>query len=628
MMDENNRNMLLAILLSGMVLIGWHLFYAGPKMQEAQEREKRIAAQKTALSQPATPGGTVQPGGTAAPAAGTPGVAGPSVPGAASPAAAATRADRIAATPRVAIDTRSLKGSVSLTGARIDDLVLPLYRQEVANNSPPVEFFSPSGAPRPFYAEFGWYVPAGSTVKVPTPETVWQATSVGPLTVAAPMTLQWGNGEGLLFTRTISLDDGYMFTIQDGVKNTGAADVTLYPYSLLSRHYRPKVDGFLIQHEGLIGVVGADGYQEITYDKALEFTGSGKAFKKEPGGWIGITDKYWAAATIPDQKANYEARMRGWKEGTREFYQTDYILDPVVIGRGLAANVETRLFAGAKQVRGVEGYAKTLGIKKFDLLIDWGYLHFITKPMFYVLDYFGKLFNNFGFAILMTTVLVKLLFFPLANKSYQSMSRMKKLQPEMERIRERFKDDKDRMRQQQAMMELYKEQKVNPMAGCLPVVLQIPVFFALYKVLFTTLEMRHAPFIGWIKDLSGPDPTNVFNLFGLLPFTIPDSVPLLHLGFWPLLMGVTMFVQMKLNPTPPDPIQEKIFAWMPVMFTFMLAPFAAGLVLYWTWNNTLSIIQQYIMMKKEGVEPPLIKNLGLDKLFARYFGKKSGNPAE
>jgi YidC/Oxa1 family membrane protein insertase len=624
-MDENNRNMLLAILLSGLVLIGWHLFYAGPKMQEAQERERRIAAQKLAQTPPGAPAGAVQPGAPGS--SGTPGAIGapgatPAIPGTPPVAVAATREDRIAASPRIPIETRTLKGSIALKGGRIDDIVLPLYKQTVKAGSPPVVLFSPSGSPQPFYAEIGWYVPGGSTVKVPTAETLWQATSAGALTTTNPLTLQWENGEGLLFTRSINVDDNYLFTIRDSVKNAGNADVTLYPYSLLSRHYRPVIEGFLIQHEGLIGVVGADGYQEITYDKALEYMGQGKAFKKEPGGWIGITDKYWAAAAIPDQKATYEARMRGWKDGTREFYQTDYILDPVVIGRGTTANVDSRLFAGAKQVREVEAYAKAQDIKKFDLLIDWGYLYFITKPMFKVLDYFGKLFHNFGFAILMTTVLVKLLFYPLANKSYQSMSRMKKLQPEMERIRERFKDDK--MRQQQAMMELYKDQKVNPMAGCLPVVLQVPVFFALYKVLFTTLEMRHAPFIGWIKDLSAPDPTNVFNLFGLLPFTIPDSIPLLHLGFWPLVMGVTMFIQMKLNPTPPDPMQEKIFTWMPVMFTFMLAPFAAGLVLYWSWNNLLSIIQQYIMMKKEGVEPPLIKNLGLDKLFA----KKSGTPAE
>jgi YidC/Oxa1 family membrane protein insertase len=626
-MDENNRNMLLAILLSGMVLIGWHFFYAGPKLQEAQERERRLAAQKTAQSQtmaPGTAGTTTQPGGVVSPSGS------PQLPGVAAPGAtvvAATRADRIAASPRIAIDAAALKGSVSLKGGRIDDLVLPQYRQEVSPSSPPVVLFSPSGSPQPFYAEYGWYVPAGSTVKVPTAETLWTATSTGPLTDSSAVSLQWNNGEGLVFNRTIKFDKTYLFSIRDEVQNKSAADVTLYPYSLLSRHYRPKIEGFFIQHEGLIGVVGADGYQEITYDKALEYGGQGKAFKKEPGGWIGITDKYWAATTMPDQKAIYEARMRGWKDGSREFYQTDYILDPVIIGKGGSNSVESRLFAGAKQVRLVEEYAKTEGIKKFDLLIDWGWFYFITKPMFYVLDFFGKLFKNFGLAILATTVLVKMIFFPLANKSYQSMSRMKKLQPEMERIRERFKDDK--MKQQQAMMELYKTEKVNPMAGCLPVLLQVPVFFALYKVLFTTLEMRHAPFFGWIKDLSAPDPSNIFNLFGMLPFTIPESVPFLHLGFWPLVMGVTMFVQMKLNPTPPDPIQEKIFTWMPVMFTFMLAPFAAGLVIYWSWNNLLSIIQQYVIMKKEGVDVPLMRNLGVDKLIDKLGGgKKSDTPAE
>jgi YidC/Oxa1 family membrane protein insertase len=610
-MDENNRNMIMAIVLSGLVLIAWHFLYAGPKLQEEQERQKRLAAQKTEQTVPAQPGSAPVAGGQ------------PAAPGSiAAGGAMVTREAQLAASPRIAIDTPALQGSISLKGARIDDLVMPRYRETVKADSKPVTLLSPSGSPEPFYAEHGWNVAVGSSFTVPGPDTVWTAPAGAKLTTATSVTLSHDTGKGLVFRRTISLDDAYMFTIKDEVENKSQADATLFPYALISRHYRPRIEGFYIQHEGLIGVIGNEGYQEITYDKALEYAREPKVFKKEPGGWLGITDKYWAAVVIPDQALPYQARFFGTKNGARESFQFDYAHDAVVVAKGTSKALQSRLFAGAKQVRLVDDYGKKLAIKQFDLLIDWGWFYFITKPLFYVLDYFGRMLGNFGLGILATTVLVKLVFFPLANKSYQSMSRMKKLQPEMERIRERFKDD--RMKQQQAMMELYQKEKVNPMAGCLPVLLQIPVFFALYKVLFTSLEMRHAPFFGWIKDLSGPDPTNLFNLFGLLPFTIPESVPLLHLGIWPLLMGVTMWVQMKLNPTPPDPMQEKIFNWMPVVFTFMLAPFAAGLVIYWTWNNILSILQQSYMMKKEGVEIPLMKNLGLDKLLARLNGGSQG----
>jgi YidC/Oxa1 family membrane protein insertase len=608
----------MAVLLSGLVLIAWHFLYAGPKMREEQERQKRIAAEKVQKTPPGSTVGPQQPG-----AAPVPGQAAPPRPGTASAQPQISREAQISASPRVAIETATLKGSIALKGGRIDDLVLTRYRQTVKPDSPPVALFSPSGSPEPFYAEFGWNPAVGASVKVPGPETIWQVEGNRTLTPTAPVTLKYDNGEGLVFHRIIKIDENYMFSVADEVENKSASDVTLYPYALISRHYRPKTEGFYIQHEGLVGFVGADGYQEVTYDKAIEFGANGKTFKKEPGGWLGITDKYWAAAIIPDQQAAYAGRFWGENAGGRQKFQTDYLIDPVVIPKNGKQTIFGRLFAGAKNVKQVERYGSELGIKKFDLLIDWGWFYFITKPLFYVLDFFGHLFKNFGLAILMTTVIVKLIFFPLANKSYQSMSKMKKLQPEMERIRERFKDD--RSRQQQAMMELYQKEKINPMAGCLPILLQIPVFFALYKVLFTTIEMRHAPFFGWIKDLSAPDPTTVFNLFGLLPFTVPEGISLLHVGVWPLLMGLTMWVQMKLNPTPPDPVQAKIFTWMPIVFTFMLAPFAAGLVIYWTWNNLLSIIQQYVIMKREGADVPLMENLGLDKLFG---GKKDSKAAK
>jgi YidC/Oxa1 family membrane protein insertase len=626
-MDENNRNMLLAIVLSGLVLIAWHFLYAGPKMKEEQERQKRIAQHQgqQQTGGPAVPGvspGPQSPAGAppvpgAAPAAGAP------RQGVTAPVPAATREAVVQATPRVPIETSTLLGSIALKGGRIDDIVLAKYRQTTKPDSKQVTLFSPSGAPEPFYAEFGWNAPAGSSAKVPGPDAVWTLESGQKLTTQTPVTLRHDNGEGLIFRRTIAIDDAYMFSVRDEVENTSSGDVTLFPYALISRHYRPTIEGFYIQHEGLIGVIGAEGLQEITYDKAIEFGAPGKTFRKEAGGWLGITDKYWAAALIPNQKDGYAGRVWGEKSGARERFQTDYMLDPVVVPKGGRQAVEGRLFAGAKNVKQIQKYANTLGIKKFDLLIDWGWFYFITKPLFYVLDFFGHALGNFGLAILATTVLVKLIFFPLANKSYASMSKMKLVQPELERIRERYKDDKARL--QQAMMELYQKEKINPMAGCLPVLLQIPVFFALYKVLFTTIEMRHAPFYGWIKDLSAADPTNIFNLFGLIPITIPDTIPFLHLGIWPILMGLTMWVQMKLNPAPPDPVQAKIFAWMPVLFTFMLGTFAAGLVIYWTWNNLLSILQQYVIMRKQGVEIPLMKNLGLDRFFP---DKKASKPAE
>ena len=397
-----------------------------------------------------------------------------------------------------------------------------------------------------------------------------------------------------------------MFTVTDSVDNTSGADVTLYPYGRIYRLGTPLIEGFYILHEGLIGVTGEEGLQEITYKNVLK-EGGAKTFNDAKGGWLGITDKYWAAALIPDQKTPYRANYSGTKgatPGSQDSYQTDYLMQGVTVAAGQSQKVEQRLYAGAKKVSLMEQYQDTLGIKKFDLMIDWGWFYFITKPLFHLIDWLYKLLGNFGLAILATTVMVKLAFFPLANKSYESMAKMKKLQPEMETLRERFKDDK--ARQQQELMKLYQEQKINPLAGCLPILLQIPVFFALYKVLFVTIDMRHAPFYGWIHDLSAPDPTSIFNLFGLLPFAIPEF---LHIGAWPVIMGITMWVQMQLNPKQPDPMQQAIFNWMPVLFTFLLATFPAGLVIYWAWNNVLSITQQATIMKRQGTEIPLKDNL-------------------
>ncbi len=431
---------------------------------------------------------------------------------------------------------------------------------------------------------------------------MWTAQGQGTLTPSSPITLTYDNGKGLSFTRTISIDDKYMFTIDDKVTNTGAEAVTLYPYGLVSRHEMPQVRGFYILHEGLIGVVD-DGLEEISYKKAVDNPAA--TFNSE-NGWLGITDKYWATVVIPEQgktsRRSSTAPPRASARASRPIISWTRSRSPP----GGTEQVTGHVFAGAKEVNVINGYATTYAIPKFDLLIDWGWFYFLTKPMFFALDYFYKLVGNFGVAILIVTLCIKIVLFPLANKSYVSMSKMKLLAPEMQRIKERFGDD--RARQQQAMMELYKKEKVNPASGCLPILVQIPVFFSLYKVLFVTIEMRHAPFFGWIQDLSAPDPTSVFNLFGLLPF---DPPAFLMIGAWPIIMGITMWVQMKLNPAPPDPIQQKIFTWMPVFFTYLLASFPAGLVIYWAWNNTLSVIQQSVIMTRQGVKIPLLENIGI-----------------
>jgi YidC/Oxa1 family membrane protein insertase len=442
---------------------------------------------------------------------------------------------------------------------------------------------------------------------LPASETVWKQTGSGPLSVGHPVTLTYDNGEGLEFHRTITVDDKYLFTIKDDVSNKGANPVSLFPYALISRHGTPQTAGYYILHEGLIGVLGESGLQEYTYKNIAEK----KVVNFDvTNGWLGITDKYWAATLLPDTTARLKARFSTGTLGTIQTYQTDYLLDAQTIAPGATATVNARLFAGAKEVAVVNDYDKQLKLNRFDLLIDWGWFYFITKPLFIAIDYLYRLVGNFGLAILIVTVLIKAAFFPLANKSYASMAKMKAVQPQMTALRERFGNDK--ARQQQELMELYKREKINPLAGCLPIAVQIPVFFSLYKVLFVTIEMRHAPFFGWIHDLSAQDPTNVFNLFGLIPVdptVLPVIGQFLHLGAWPLIMGVTMWAQMKLNPAPPDPTQQMIFNWMPLIFTFMLANFPAGLVIYWAWNNSLSVLQQSVIMRKHGAKIELFDNI-------------------
>jgi YidC/Oxa1 family membrane protein insertase len=611
----DNRNTILAVILSGLVLLGWQYFYNIPQMEK--QRASQIAQSQT------TPPAQNTGNKTGAPQTSTPSTNAPSTAQAGA-AAPVSREAAIEATPRVKIDTPRLSGSISLKGARIDDLSLVQYRETVDPHSPPIVLYSPSGTEEPYYAEFGWVPASGSSAKIPDQNTVWQQETGGNLTPDHPVTLKYDNGEGLTFHRTIAVDDRYLFTIKDEVTNVGNAPVTLYPFALISRHGTPKVSGYYILHEGLIGYLGDQGLQEYTYKKIDE----AKAVNfKVTDGWLGITDKYWASALLPDTSAQLQARFSSNPTGNIHTYQTDYLLDPQTIAIGGTGSANARLFAGAKEagvvginfpIGGLDGYNRQLQLNHFDLLIDWGWFYFITKPMFLALDFFYRFFGNFGISILLVTVLVKLAFFPLANKSYVSMAKMKSVQPQLAALKERYPDDK--MKQQQEMMEIYKKEKINPIAGCLPVALQIPVFFSLYKVLFVTIEMRHAPFYGWIKDLSAPDPTTIFNLFGLLPFD-PTQVPVfghyLALGVWPIIMGITMWFQFKLNPTPPDPAQQMIFSWMPLIFTFMLSGFPAGLVIYWAWNNLLSVTQQSLIMHRNGVKVELFDNV------RATFGKKA-----
>jgi YidC/Oxa1 family membrane protein insertase len=621
---DNSNNVMLAVVLSMAVLLIWQVFYAGPRMKEEQARVERERQTQT-QTQPGTGGA---PATAPQPTAGAQAPVAPPAAGTAAPTAvpapaavALTREAALKLAPRLAIDTPSLKGSISLKGGRVDDLVLAKYRETVDPRSPQVVLFQPAEAAESYFAEHGWVGQPGSSLKLPDRDTVWKTEQAGPLTPDKPVTLTWDNGQGLVFKRTFAVDSKYMIKVADEVENRTGAEVTLFPYGRIYRHATPKVQGFYILHEGLIGFAGDAGLQEITYADAVKDGGS-KSLDKVTGGWLGMTDKYWAAALVPNQKDTYRASFSGSKRkapGEHDTYQTDYLMQAVAIPAGGSNRVESNLYAGAKEVKVIEDYEATLGIRQFDLMIDWGWFYFITKPLFFVLDWLYRLLGNFGLAILATTVLVKLAFFPLANKSYESMAKMKKLQPEMERLRDRFKDDK--ARQQQELMQLYQKEKINPLAGCLPILVQIPVFFALYKVLFVTIDMRHAPFVGWIKDLSAPDPTSLFNLFGLLPYAVPDF---LMIGVWPLLMGVTMWLQMQLNPPQPDPTQQMIFNWMPVMFTFLLASFPAGLVIYWAWNNVLSLLQQSYIMKKQGTEIHLMDNV--KRTFGPLFGRKDAKP--
>jgi len=596
---QNSRNTILFVVITAIFLFAYQALVLEPQAAKRREAQRQAAAAEK----------TVTPADAPATRQGA--------------ALFANRAQALATAQRVPIETPTLKGSLSLTGSRIDDLFLSDYRERLDEDSPPVELFRPQGMRHAFFALFGW---SGQNVAggVPGPNTVWRLQSGSTLTPSTPVTLAWDNGAGLRFTRTISVDDRYVFTVQDRVDNLSPQAITIAPYGLVERSGVPTALGKqMIIHEGAIGAFKkGDGYvtQQLKYG---DWDKTERKAWESTGGWLGITDKYWLAAVLPtqtDETSGLVTRQGGRERGT---YRARMQSEAVTIPSGRAVTETQRLYAGAKKNEILEAYEDQLGLPRFVYAIDWGMFWFLTRPIFLTVHWFFGILGNFGLAILALTVVVKLIMFPLANKAYESMSKMRKLQPMMEAIKKKHPDDQ--AKQQQEIMGLYQKEKINPLAGCLPILVQIPVFYALYKVLFVTIEMRHAPFFGWIRDLSAPDPTNIWNLFGLIPWD-PATAPLiggllnnqagggftLGLSVLAIFYGATMWLQQAMNPPAADPMQRQIFAFMPILFTFIMAPFAAGLLIYWAWNNILSILQQYVIMHRFKAENPI------DSFIARF----------
>lgn len=563
---NEQKNLILAIVLSALVLFGWSVISeryfptAAPASTEVRDGKQVVLP---------------KPGAD---------------PTADAPAAIRDRNVVIGETPRVAIRTPRLVGSINLKGARIDDLVLADHRETIKRGSPNIRLLSPSGAPKAYFTQFGWSGAAG----LPGPDTVWQAPQGAVLGVNRPVTLTTANAAGQRFAITIAIDENYMFTVTHAVANRGAQALVARPYGLVSRAGASTDPDSWTAHVGPMGVFD-DRVNDVNWDDIREDADRTMDFTSR-GGWIGFSDTYWLTALVADQSKAVEATFR---QASGDRFQADLAAPPVIVGPGQQAATTMRLFAGAKEVQLLDGYKEALGVPQFDKAIDWGWFYFLTKPIFYLLDWLFKLFGNFGVAIIGLTVIVRILMFPIANKQFASMARMRAIQPRMKEIQERYKEDKLRM--QQEMMALYSKEKVNPMAGCLPILLQIPVFYALYKVLLLTIEMRHQPFALWIRDLSAPDPLTPLNLFGLLPFSPPQFIAI---GVLPILLGITMWLQQKLNPQPMDEVQAKVFGIMPWIFMFIMAPFAAGLQLYWTINNIISIGQQWVLIRKHPAPAP------------------------
>jgi YidC/Oxa1 family membrane protein insertase len=583
-MDQKRFFMWIAV--SIVILLGFQYF--GKRFETAPPPANAVTASAAVANAPAPGAPATAPkpsdtiGVTSTDAGATP---------IAPPAAAA------AATPRLPIDAQSVKGSISLVGARFDDLVLRDYRETIDKNAPLVRLFEPTGQPQPYYAQFGWSAAPGTTVKLPTDTTLWTA-SAASLTSTTPVTLSWDNGAGLIYQLVVSIDAHYMFSVQQRVLNHSAGPVSLIPWSRVRRDYTPPPGGTYLSFEGMTGVMDGT-LREVKYPAARKDAATANGIAKAvsgPGGWAGFTDKYWLAALAPDYTTTNTVSFRSDQLANGDGYQVDFAADtPQSIPAGGTAAQTTRLFAGAKVVDLLQRYQSEFHIESFWKAVDFGLFWFLTRPIFFCIDWLFRLTGNFGIAIMIFTVFVKVLFFPLANKSYRSMGKMRDLGPKMKEMRERYKDEPAKL--QTEMMGIYKKEGVNPAGGCLPMIVQIPVFFSLYKVIYVTIEMRQAPFFGWIRDLSATDPTNIFTLFGLIPYNPMSISPLLHLGVWPLFMGFTMFIQQRLNPPPPDPMQAKLFQFMPVVFTFMMGRFPAGLVIYWSWNNLLTAAQQWFIMR-------------------------------
>jgi len=560
-----NKNVFIAIALSMSVLLFWSAFVDSP--QPINPQNQKVA--RTLSENMVTSGGIV-----------------PSIEGSI-PEENISREDSLKKTNRILLENKKIKGSISLVGAVIDDLSFKNYKVNIKSNDI-VQFLNPNDTKNSYFAESGW-ASIGNKINVPTNKSIWSVVGNKVLSVNNPVILEWNNGSNLIFRKKIEIDDNYLFKINQEVKNNSSEQVELYPYAQLTRKNIPEdLKGFYILHEGFIAVLDEE-LKEDDYDDIEEK----KIVREANKGWIGITDKYWMTALVPESGQKFKSTFL-----YQDAYKANFLLNiPKVIAPSTKANNEIKIFVAAKEVQTIDAYAKKENIEKLDLIIDWGWFYFFTKPLFFAVDYLFKLTGNFGIAIVLITVMIRLVFFPLASYSFKSMAKMKALQPEMVRLKDLHKDDKTKL--QQAMMSLYKKEQINPASGCLPVLIQIPFFFAIYKMLFISLEMRHQPFFGWIKDLSASDPTTIFNLFGLLPFTPPSF---LIIGIWPILMGLTMFVQQKLNPAPTDPIQAKIFMFFPIFLTVILASFPSGLVVYWTVNNILTIAQQWFIMKRTTVK--------------------------
>lgn len=567
----DNQNFLSAVVISILILVGFHFLYEKPQLEKA---ERRVSLEKVnKVTTPKVDEVLV------------------------APVSLRDRAAVLAETQRIAIDTPEFSGSINLTGARIDDLRLKKYHETIDKSSPTITLLSPAGSKAPhksYFTSFGWLAAKG--IDVPADKTVWSSSS-SMLGVDKPVVLSWRSAQGLVFEREISVDKDFLFTITDRVKNAGKETVTLYPFGLVSRQGHPPVMDTFVMHEGPIGVLGGT-LQEIKYDDVKE---EGKmAFESDEGGWLGITDKYWLVSLLPAQGQklvahfSYEAGTApGLEEG---IYQADFRATPISLAPGANGSWTTNLFAGAKRVSLLDKYENQLNLPLFDRAIDFGWYYYLTKPFLYLLDEISSLTGQMWVAILIFTFLLKIVTLPLSVKSMKSMAKMKALQPEMKKIQERYKEDKQKL--SLATMELYQRERVNPMSGCMPIIIQIPIFFALYKVLYVGIEMRHAPLFGWVKDMSAPDPSSVFTLFGAVDWSFMP-----HVGVWPILMGLSMFAQQKMSPTPPDKTQAQIFLLMPIIFTFMLSSFAVGLIFYWTVSNVLGIAQQWYISRhvKTGV---------------------------